>query len=270
MGSDAAPVPEPREEEVAVFVPAPGALLHSVALGPDVDPVLALNGWCATWEAWAPTFELLSTTRRCLSYDTRGSGGSPCRPDDITLDHLVDDVFRVLDAHGVGRCVLAGESLGGFVAQLAALRDPGRFHHLVLVSSAPFVTSEAVGRWVNGARTDFPATVGEFVRECLSEPEAAALHPWGVQLFLGADPACAARLFECCFDTVPDLGSLTVPTTVVHGDGDRIVPPVAGEYLAASIPNAAHVVLAGAGHGPTVTRPHEVAAAFPPPDGRGG
>lgn len=246
-----------------MFVAAPGALLHAVSLGPDVDPVLALNGWCSTWEAWAPTFEFLSTTRRCVSYDTRGSGGSPCRPDDIAIEQLVEDVIRVLDAHRIDRCVLAGESLGGFVALLAALRAPERFSHLVLVAAAPFVTPEVVGGWVEGARVDFSGTVDRFVVDCLNEPESERLHPWGRQLFLGADPECAARLFECCYGVSLELASVETPTTVLHGDRDLIVPLAAGKHLSNAIPGATFTALSGAGHGPTVTRPQEVAAAIP-------
>lgn len=245
-----------------MFVTSGDVLLHSVATGPDPDPVLALNGWTASWQAWAPTFELLSRTRRCISYDTRGTAGSRCSADLVTLDALVDDVIRVMDAHQLERCLLAGESLGGFVALNAALRHPDRFTGLVLVAAAPVVDATSVGGLVSGARADYPATVRAFTRQCLSEPESNNLHAWGEQLFLGADPEAAARLFECCYGSVPRVDQISLPTAVIHGDADRVIPVDAGRYLAASIPVASYTELPGAGHAPTVTRPEDVAAVM--------
>jgi pimeloyl-ACP methyl ester carboxylesterase len=88
------------------------------------------------------------------------------------------------------------------------------------------------------------------------------LHHWGTTLFSTADPLVAARLFEACYDSIPDIASITVPTVVLHGDDDQVVPFAAGEYLAATIPGAEWIPLAGTGHAPTVTRPVEVADAL--------
>jgi pimeloyl-ACP methyl ester carboxylesterase len=243
----------------AMFIATDDCLLRSVAFGPATTPVLALNGWSASWEAWQPTFEVLSTTTRCISYDTRGTGNSPAAPDTITLTTLVDDVFRVLDAHGVERCVLAGESLGGFVGMHAVLRDPSRFAALVTVGSPPEIGPPEQHPLVIGARANYPATVAAFVGMCFNEPNTEHLHPWGAQLFLSADPECAARLLEMGAGSPVDCAAITVPTVVVHGDIDGVVPFAVGEYLASAIPGARLVRLEGAGHAPTVTRPLEMA-----------
>ncbi len=245
-----------------MFVQTLDALLSAVSFGPGPATVFALNGWSAAWQAWAPTFELLSTDVRCVSYDTRGTGGSTGNVGGVSLDALVDDAIRVLDAYGIEQCVIAGESLGGFVAQHVVLRHPDRFTGLALVASAPFVTADVVGSLVEGARSDYPATLERFVDQCLSESEAANLHHWGTTLFATADPLVAARLFEACYDSVPDISAISIPTVVLHGDDDHVVPFAAGEYLAAAIPGAQWIPLAGAGHAPTVTRPDEVATAI--------
>lgn len=242
-----------------MFLRSTESLLRTVAFGPGPSTVLALNGWSAAWEAWQPTFEHLSTDTRCISYDTRGTGSSRAAAESITLATLVDDVFRVLDAHGVDRCVLTGESLGGFVALNAALRDPSRFTGLVTVAAPPVVSPDAAGPLVAGARADYRATIELFVRRCFSEPGSEHLYDWGEQLFLSADPEVAARLFECCYGVVPDLGAVKVPTVVVHGDADQVVPVAAGRFLASAIPGARLVELARADHAPTVTRSQEVA-----------
>lgn len=245
-----------------MFLPSPQGLLRTVAFGPGPDTVLALNGWSAAWEAWQPTFELLSTSMRCLSYDTRGTGDSPASAEAISFEGLVDDVFRVLDAHGVERCVLAGESLGGFIAVNAALRHPERLLGLALVASPPVVSPEATARLVAGARRDYPATVTLFARMCLGEPGTEHLQPWAEGLFRGATSETAVRLFEVCHGVAPKLAEVKVPTVVLHGTADQVVPVAAGRALAGAIPGARFVELQGAGHAPTVTRAVEVAEAI--------
>lgn len=245
-----------------MILPLDDALLSTVDIGPDDRPVLALNGWSASWQAWLPTFEIVSRTRRCLSYDTRGTGGSQASASSITLSALIDDVLRVLDAHEIEQCTLAGESLGGFVALHAASRHPDRFTDLVLVATAPLVYEEAVHDLVVGARSDYPATARAFARRCLNEPDSSHLHHWGAHLFLLADPEVAARLFECAYGAPVDLEAVVHETCVIHGDADLVVPVELGRHVAATIPHARLVELPGAGHGPTVTRPVEVAAAL--------
>lgn len=245
-----------------MFVRHDDIVLRSVAFGPGPDTVLALNGWSASWEAWQPTFEVLSATTRCISYDTRGTGSSPASVEQLSLDTLVDDVFRVLDAHQVDHVVLAGESLGGFIALNAVLRDPSRFRGLVTVGAPPVVDPASTGVLSDGARRDYPATVEFFVRLCLSEPGLEHLYPWGESLFLSAPGEVAARLFEICHGAVPDLAAVAVPTVVVHGTADHVVPLSAGHYIASTIPGARLVELADGCHVPTVTRPDDVAAAI--------
>jgi pimeloyl-ACP methyl ester carboxylesterase len=242
-----------------MFVTRDHAILRTVAFGPGPDTLLALNGWSAAWEAWQPTFEQLSRTTRCISYDTRGCGASDGDPAHITLDALVDDVFAVLDAHGADRCVLAGESLGGFVALHAALRDPRRFSGLVLIAAPPSIDEATASARATAARADYAGTVRAFTRACFApEVDDDHLLAWGEALFLGAGGEVAARLFEACVGAHPDLAAVDVPTLVVHGDQDQVVPVAAGRFLAATIPGARLVELAGASHAPTVTRAAEL------------
>ena len=242
-----------------MFITRDHAILRTVAFGPGPDTLLALNGWTAAWEAWQPTFEQLSRTTRCISYDTRGCGASTGDPAHITLDALVDDVFAVLDAHDVERCVLAGESLGGFVALHAALRDPHRFSGLVLIAAPPAIDEVTASARATAARADHAGTVRAFTRTCFApEVDADHLLAWGEALFLGSGGEVAARLFEACVGGPPALDAVEVPTLVVHGDRDEVVPVAAGRFLASTIPGARLVELPGASHAPTVTRPAEL------------
>ena len=115
------------------------------------------------WQLWQQPFELLSATWRCISYDHRGSGETVAPIESITAETLVADLFAVLDSLGVGRCVLAGESMGGLVAMAAARAEPERFEGLVLVSS-PVPGQRGAERLIAGSRIDYAATATAFAR----------------------------------------------------------------------------------------------------------
>jgi len=169
-----------------MFTRINGHLLNTVAFGSGPRTLVAHGGWVGSWELWQQPFELLSDEWRCISYDHRGTGESPVSPEQITPEALVDDLFAVLDAYGVRRCVLAGESLGTLVVLGAAARRPERFEGLVLVDGGFAVSEQLVRPLIDGARRDWPATAAWFAGACgtvdrllgesLSAPAAPA--PW--------------------------------------------------------------------------------------------
>lgn len=176
----------------------------------------------------------------------------------------VDDLFTVVDYYGVDACVLAGESLGALTCLQAVIREPSRFGGLVLVDGAPAASRERTSRLVDGSRVDYPQTVAAFVAACVPEPNSEHIQRWGRQILLRAQPEAAARIFEAHYerDVQVDLSRVSVPTLVIHGEDDAIVPLPVGQAVAAAISNSEFVVLAGTGHVPTLTRPGEVVEAL--------
>ena len=223
-------------------------------------PALLVGGWSASWEAWEPTIGELSRHARCIAPDTRGTGWS--EPGEApSMADLVDDLLRVLDAVGVQRCVVAAESIGGIVALNLALRHPDRVAGLCLVATPDGLPPEQAGAWARGARADYRSVVRDFAARCLDEPGTGHLLPWAESVFLGASGEAAARLLEAVAGPLPDVAAVRAPTVVLHGEADHVVPLEAGRRLAAAIPGARLVVLPGAGHAPTVTRPVAVTQA---------
>ncbi|MCU0264977.1 MAG: alpha/beta hydrolase [Actinomycetia bacterium] len=242
-----------------MLVPVDGHHLRTVDVGRGT-PLLLHDGWVASWDLWLPLIELLQHDWRCLALDHRGTGASTFPAEAIARQSLVDDVFRVLDAHQVGRCVVAGESLGSLVVLQAVLQDPSRFEGLVLVGGFPrtLPVSPSTGEAV---LADWPGYVDSFVSACLPEPDAGPLHRWGVQTLLPAGPEAAVRMTAVHAGVAPDLAAVPVPTLVVHGALDAIAPLAGAHELAAAIPDARLVVLDDAGHVPILTRPRQVADA---------
>jgi pimeloyl-ACP methyl ester carboxylesterase len=242
-----------------VFVSADGYLLHAVEFGSG-PAFVAHGGWVGNWELWQEPFELMHRRWRCIGFDHRGSGASSFPPGSISPTALVDDLFRVLDHFEVDTCVLAGESLGALTCLLAALRDPSRFDGLVLVDGAPAASRDAMEPLVNGSRSDYAATVRAFIDACVPEPDSDHIRRWARQILLRADPEAAARVFESHYEenAAADITQIGVPTLLIHGENDVIVPVDLARAVAAAIPGAEIVVLPDTGHLPTMTRAQTV------------
>lgn len=249
-----------------MFLDVNGVRLHTLVFGDGPQTLVAVGGWTGSWEVWEePIAQLSARGFRCVAYDHRGSGESPVDPTLITVEAMVDDVLGVLDALGVERCLLAGESQGGAIAQYAAARSPQRFDGLVLSAPSRTGRSERVGGFADACRSDYPAAVDQFVVACFPEPDSDHVKRWGRNILLRAEPEQAARIIEMWQDDgVPDLdpSQIGTPTLILHGTADAIVPIEGSRRLAELLPDAELVEFEGSGHVPTMTRPNDVVAAI--------
>ncbi len=121
-----------------MFIGTQGTRLFVSSFGVGDRTALALGGWIGSGEMWLPVLGLLSRSWRTVTFDQRGSGTSHVPKErDITREAWVDDVFAVMDAQGIERCLVMSDSSGCFPAVLAAQKYPERFTGLVLVGGAP-------------------------------------------------------------------------------------------------------------------------------------
>jgi pimeloyl-ACP methyl ester carboxylesterase len=99
----------------------------------DGPVVLAAHGITANGLSWGPVARQLDGRVRLLAPDLRGRAGSRTEPGPYGLARHADDLIGVLDERGVRSAVLAGHSMGAYVAALAAVRHPGRVRAVVMV-----------------------------------------------------------------------------------------------------------------------------------------
>jgi len=240
--------------------------IFSVQFGPAGGPaLLAIGGWIGSWELWASPFGLLSQRWRTIGYDHRGAGATSAPLESITFENLVKDVFRVMDAWGVERCVLGAESAGALTALAAALHSPERISGLVLVDGLYFpgpISPKAP--FLLGLQNQYAATIERFIQTCVPEPDSEAIKNWGRQILQRAAPEAAIALYQMTggVDLVAALPRITQPTLLIHGEADVVAPLSAAEKLAALLPAAKLVTLPGAGHVPTMTRTDLVVEAI--------
>ncbi len=244
-----------------------GIKIHTVSFGSGERTFLGLGGFVADWRVWTFPFELLSKTWRCVSFDHRGVGESPAPLESITVDALVDDVFGVMDALDIDTCVLAGESFGGTIAALAALKYPERFEGLVLVdTSGPNPTPLTAERkqFIELMKTDFKKAMELFIEGVFPEPNGDHYQRLGLSIVMRPGKEVAVRHMQIMSqgETNVPIQDIKIPTLVVYGTLDSPSVIENSKYLVETIPNAELKIVEGAGHVPVVTRPYEVVEAI--------
>jgi pimeloyl-ACP methyl ester carboxylesterase len=241
----------------------------------DAVPVLLIGGAACSMLYWDDEFcaQLAAGPRFVLRYDHRDTGRSTtCPPGEpnYTISDLRDDLIGVLDAFAIERAHLVGLSMGGGLAQLAALEHPGRVASLTLIATSPAGPSGG---------GDLPSMSEEVQAEfgALTEPDwsdHAAVIEWlatqeqlcaarSVPFDLAGMRATMARVLDRAIDIrsmanhfsilggdAPrnGLAEIGAPTLVLHGDEDPLFPPAHGAALAAEIPGARLVRLPRMGH----------------------
>jgi pimeloyl-ACP methyl ester carboxylesterase len=254
-----------------MFIPVDDAKIFATAFGPKASPpIVALGGWIGSWEDWLEPLAILSEDWRVIAYDHRGSGITSAPVETITFDRLVDDVFVVLDAFGVDRCVLAAMSMGAAVALGAALRRPERISGLVLVDSLDLRGRSAPGddAFLMGLTHDYPRALAGFIEACVPEDHCEHIKNWGRHILNRASQDAAITLYQMAraVSMSDDLKRITQRTLLIHGDADRLASVESAQWLAETLPDATLTIIAGAGHVPILTRPdvvaREIQAAF--------
>jgi 3-oxoadipate enol-lactonase len=225
------------------------------------DPVLMIMGLGLSGGAWWRTVPVLSRSLRVITFDNRGVGRSRARIPSYTTEAMADDAVSVLDAAGVEHAHVYGFSLGGMVAQQLALRHADRVRSLVLGAThaggpraarpgddvIAFFRRRASMAAKDAARESVPFNYGPRCRrehkDRIAEDIRRRLaHPFPAQAYRAQ--MFAAALHNC----YRPLKRVQVPTLVVHGREDRVVPVANAEILADRIPGAELRVLEDSGH----------------------
>jgi pimeloyl-ACP methyl ester carboxylesterase len=251
------------------------ATLCTETLGdPGDPPILLVMGMGASMIWWEDGFcrRLAEEGRFVIRYDHRDTGRSctyePGHPG-YTVGDLVADVVGVLDGYQVAAADLVGMSMGGGLAQLAALDFPDRVRSLVLISTSPAVpgerdlpgAEERLRRFLSTARVDWAddASHVDYLvdywrvlwgsHRAFDEARMRGLAQRDIDR--ARNPAAAQNHGLVADDSRErdGLHSITAPTLVIHGSDDPMFPLAHGEALATEIPNAWLLPLDGAGHG---------------------
>jgi 3-oxoadipate enol-lactonase len=242
------------------------ALIDDIEIGYDDRgsglPLVLLHGFPHDRRLWAPQVHGLMSRARCLSVDLRGFGASSIAPP-WTMDRLADDVAGLLDVLRIRQAVVAGCSMGGYVALALWRRHHARIRGLILANTRAGADTDE-GRekrraMITMAREHgsaavadamMPGMVGKTTREKnpdVVESAREMLVSAPVEGIVGALQAMMDRPDST--DLLPGIG---VPVLVVTGDEDVLIPPKEARAMHEAIRGSRLEVVAGAGHLPTI------------------
>lgn len=222
-------------------------------------PVILIHGFPFSKAMWKPQVELLKKDYYVVTYDVRGHGGSDPGDGQYSIEYFVDDLIGLMDHLMIPRAVVAGLSMGGYIALRAVERNPERIRALVLADtrSEPDGNEGKIKRSVQAqlVKTDGmklfaetfvkslfwektfennPETV-RLVREMIERTSALAVS--------GTLIALAART-----DTTPVLFTIRVPVLILVGQHDVLTPPSASHAMKDKIPDAEIRIIPQSGH----------------------
>lgn len=238
-----------------------------------VPTVVLLHGFGSslhTWEDWVP---VLSQDFRVIRYDLPGHGlTGPDASGDYTDARGIVVLLDLLNHLGIQKISLIGHSIGGRLAWNFAAAHPERIEKLVLVAPDGFASPgfeygkpPEIGLSLQAMRYVLPKSLLRMSLEpayanasVMTEQRLTRYHE--LMLVPGVRPALIARLEQSTLrDPNPILASIKVPTLLLWGDQDAMIPVAnAGDYLRA-LPNARLVRMNGVGHLPQEEAPAESA-----------
>jgi len=234
-------------------------------------PLILLHGWSMSSAVFAEALSNLSDSFRVLAPDLRGHGGSD-GGQAYTLDALVADLRLWVEHLDLEPAALAGWSLGGELALRWALDAPQCFSRLLLLSTTPkFVAGDD---WAHGLppiqlkamgrdlRRNYLLTMNgffnlQFEGEALSRERHREIVTFAVRGGNLPEAEVAIESLKTLqqSDLRGELSQLTLPTLVLHGSLDKIIPLGAGRFLAEAIPQARLLEFPTLGHAPFLSDP---------------
>lgn len=257
-----------------------GRRVNYVDLGAgDATPIVFVHGLAGCWQVWLENLPYFARSRRVVALDLPGFGHSEPPADELSISGYGRVVDALCEQLGLDEVVLAGNSMGGFVSIETALQFPRRVERLVLNSSVGFAIHDRrrseVKWWaiVTGAATKWQAARLEevvarprlrelFFRDIVRHPERIAPDLLYEISTGNGKPAYRSAVEAFAeYDVRHRIEEIGVPTLIVWGKSDRLVPAGDADRFEEHIEHSTKLVMPDTGHYAMVERPRAFNAA---------
>ncbi len=233
-------------------------------------PVVLIHGWPLTKDMWEYQLEdLINAGLRVIKYDRRGFGKSDKPWTGYDYDTLADDLNALMEELDLQDATLVGFSMGGGeVVRYLSRYGSGRVSKAVLISSvAPYmaksddnpdgVDPDTFNKMLEGLRKDRIGFLDDFGKQffgvnLINHPVSTPLMDYYLHMgSLAAPQSTKACVVSFAYtDFRADCQAINIPTLIIHGDSDKVVPMEASsDRVAKMIPDAQYLVYEGAPHG---------------------
>ncbi|MFN8162334.1 MAG: alpha/beta hydrolase [Solirubrobacterales bacterium] len=254
-------------------VELPGAAADYVEIG-EGEPILFVHGISGCWRNWLENLPHFGAGRRAIALDLPGFGSSPMPSWPVDMPAYGRLIHHFCEKLGLDGVTLVGNSMGGFIGVEAVTAKPARFERLVLVSAAGILNTwnpEARATATAYAWKRFGPLVADRGRWIVSHPRARQLalaqffhYPNRLRAELLWEqldggmrcPAFGNALQALIRRDIRDrLGAIEMPTMIVWGLSDRVIPAAAAISYHRRIPDSRLEIFERTGHVPQLERP---------------
>ncbi|HEV7680786.1 MAG TPA: alpha/beta hydrolase [Pyrinomonadaceae bacterium] len=257
--------------EYSHFADIDGVRIHYQEKGTGT-PLVLIHGYTSLTYTWKDVFEPLSQSFRVIAVDLKGFGFSGKPDGDYTRRAQAVLVAHLLEHLNIDKAWLCGNSMGGEVALNVALANPQRVAGLILIDSAGvevpgrgtlapgYLQLPVLGRLLIA----LSLTSDKLVRQGLEKsfydhakvtPDRVASYYRPLQTRGGQLAALRARAQWSLFPVEPNLGKINVPTLILWGAQDQLIPLAAGRKLNSLIKDSSLVIFDNCGHLPQEEMP---------------
>jgi 3-oxoadipate enol-lactonase len=235
---------------------------------PSKKAIVLIHGFPFSHEMWNQQIDLLKEDYRVIAYDLRGHGSSGIGDGQYAFEFFVDDLIGLLDHLKIGRAVLCGFSIGGYIALRTVERNPERVEGLILCDTQSEADSnEAKLRraasikavktnGVNAYAEGFVKAV--FASESITAKAEAVKRIKEIIQSNSSLGICATLLaLAGRTDTTASLVRIKVPTLILVGEHDTIAPPRTSQEMHNKISNSEFHIISNAAHMSNLENPDE-------------
>jgi len=228
-------------------------------------PIILLHGYPLDHTIWQPLIPFMNKEARLIMPDLRGYGQSPVTDGIYSMQLLAGDVLNLMDELEIRKAVLAGHSMGGYVALSFAQAFPKRLSGLALVASHCFKDDpeKAKGRLETASRVEQTGQIDFIVCSMLPNLTAEPRHQKKLEeMMLKAKPKSVSGILRGMAEretTCSVLHEMVQPAVIIAGGKDRLIPIEHAKKMAAVMRNSWLEVIPEAGHMPMLEAPEKVA-----------
>lgn len=244
--------------------------LETYDSGGDGRAVVLIHGWPLSGHAWRPQKAVLEDAGyRVVAFDRRGFGASDKPSDGYDYDTMAGDVKAIVDALELDAPVLVGFSMGGGeVARYVGRYGTGGLGGLVFAAAVPpfllktddnpdgGLSEDDIAGMKDGLSNDREGFFDTFSTNFYTAGDTLKVDRSAVDNWRELASDCSTEAALACIDAFSrtdfrdDLSKIDIPTLIIHGDGDGIVPiDVSGKRTAAQVADAQLVTIPGGPHG---------------------
>lgn len=251
-------------------ITANGLRINASIEGPAGAPVVMFsNSLMSNLHMWDAQMPALIGRYRVLRYDQRGHGRTEATPGPYSIELLAEDAYALIGAFGLEQVHFVGLSMGGFTAQMLAVRHPEVVRSLVLADTACVMPPETM--WNERISIAQTTGIAALAQGTLERWFTAPFHETGkteLEAVRTMILCTRAEGYVACAQAIRDmrlcdnLSKISSPTLVIVGEDDPACPIASAETLHAGIVGSEFVVLKNAAHLPNIEQHQTFNAAL--------